>query len=244
MNSQETIVLADAHLDGFNAELDCFIAFLAELRQHAVHALFMLGDLCNIWLGTPKMHLPYQEDLITAFHDLRDAGIQLNYVEGNRDYFLRRRYLNNPFHNIASDFLQEQIGNTRVYFSHGDLVNLHDKPYRAWRAFSRNRLVFSVFNALPRSGLVRLVHLLERTFRDTNTRHKTVFPLGTCQRYAERLWEEGFDCIVLGHFHERHHVRPLGEDSSKVLYTLPAWKDSHAYLCFSPEGTPVFRHFS
>ncbi len=243
MNNCDTIVLADAHLDGENAELDHFIAFLAELRAHEIRALYLLGDMCNIWLGTPKMQLPYHEPLLAALHELRDAGTRLHYVEGNRDYFLAHLYLHNPFHDIASDFLEERLGQIHIYFSHGDLVNMHDRQYHVWRRFSRNPVLFSVVNVLPQSFLIHLIHSLERKFRMTNSRHRTTFPQDTCRQYAERLWQKGYDLILLGHFHEQHYLRSSESDTSKILYTLPAWKDTHDYLCLSSEGTPSFHRF-
>ena len=167
-----TIVVADAHLDGLNKELEQFLSFLHSLQESDIHVLYILGDLFNIWLGTPKMQLSYQISVIEALQVLQNTGIQVNYVEGNRDYFLSPLYLNAPFVEIASEYTQTVIGNTQFYLSHGDLVNVHDRQYRLWRSFSRNRIIYTGFKRLPRSVAVRLVHHLEQKLRGTNQRNK------------------------------------------------------------------------
>ena len=87
------IAVADAHLDGLNNELEHFLSFLYSLQKSHIHTFYILGDLFNIWLGTPKMQLKHQHSVIEAFRKLRDLGVSVKYVEGNRDYFLSPFYL-------------------------------------------------------------------------------------------------------------------------------------------------------
>ncbi len=240
----EWIVVADAHLDGLNRELELFLSFLFSLQKREIHTLFILGDLFTIWLGTPKMLLPHQGPVLESLQSLRNHGVQLKYVEGNRDYFLSPLYLNTPFHEIISESTQEPIGGKQTHFSHGDLVNIHDKQYRLWRTFSRNRVIFLAFRSLPRTCTVPLAHYLEQKFRGTNLMNKKAFPAQTCKEYAERLWKAGNEIIVLGHFHEKHHDEFLFDGRKKHLYVLPAWKDTHEYLQISDQGTSSFRQFT
>jgi UDP-2,3-diacylglucosamine hydrolase len=241
---RETIVIADAHLNGLNNQLECFLFFLSTLQERKIDQLFILGDLFNIWLGTAKMLLPYQQPVIEALQALRNSGIQLTYIEGNRDYFLAPLYLDAPFHEIASEYTQEIIGNKQIYFSHGDLVNVNDRQYRLWRRFSRNWFLFSAFKCLPHSLAVRLVHALEQKFRETNQRNKATFPIETCKNYSEELWKRGNDVIVLGHFHEERHVEFSAGGEKKDFYLLPAWKDTYKYLWIDGKGNIAFCQFT
>lgn len=237
------IVVADAHLDGFNKELEHFLAFLSSLQNSSIRTLYILGDLFNIWLGTPKMQLKHQTPVIEAFQELRDLGVSMKYVEGNRDYFLSPLYLNAPFAEIASEYAQAGVGNTRIYFSHGDLVNVHDRQYRLWRRFSRNRIIYTGFKCLPRSIAVYLVHQLEQKLRGTNQRQKVSFPTQTCKTYARNLLLAGYDVVILGHFHEKHHQEFLINGQKKYLYVLPAWKDTQKYLEINDRGECFFQRF-
>jgi UDP-2,3-diacylglucosamine hydrolase len=237
------IVVADAHLDDLNKELEHFLFFLYSLQKSHIHTLYILGDLFNIWLGTPKMQLNHQQPVIEAFRKLRDLGVLVKYVEGNRDYFLSPFYLNAPFAEIASEYAQAVIGKTHVYFSHGDLVNVFDRQYRLWRRFSRNRIIYTGFKCLPQSLAIRLIHHLEQKFRGTNQRNKASFPVKTCETYTRNLLQIGYDVIVLGHFHEEHHQEFLMDGQKKHLYVLPAWKDTHKYLEINDKGECSFQQY-
>ena len=243
MQHGDTIVLADAHLEALDEELELFLSFLIECRQSKIQALYILGDLFNIWIGTSKMELPHQLPVIEMLGTLREQGIYLVYVEGNRDYFLAPRYLDPPFHDIARENTRREFEQRRFYFSHGDLVNLHDRQYRHWRRVSRNPLVFKLFTLLPQTLAVAFVHKLERSFRQSNQRHKSSFPLEACREYAESLWNQGDDTIVLGHFHEKRSLHSsAGKDQRLIV--LPAWKDGHHYLAISPTGSCACHQFS
>jgi UDP-2,3-diacylglucosamine hydrolase len=237
------IVVADAHLDGLNKELEQLLSFHYSLQESNLHVLYILGDLFNIWLGAPKMQLSYHISVIEALQVLQNTGIQVNYVEGNRDYFLSPFYLNAPFVEIASEYTQTIIRNTRFYLSHGDLVNVHDRQYRLWRSFSRNRIIYAGFKWLPRSVAVRLAHHLEQTLRGTNQRNKASFPAKTCETYARNLMQAGYDVVILGHFHEERQQEFLINGQKKYLYALPAWKDTQKYLEIDEQGECCFRRF-
>lgn len=238
------LVIADAHLDSINQELDIFLAFLAFLRANSIKTVYILGDLFTIWLGTPKFTLPHHTAVIQALSALKDAGTQANYVEGNRDYFLAPLYLKTPFYQVATESLWETIGGKRFYFAHGDLVNVHDKPYRLWRSLSRNPWLFSVFRAIPRTLALYLAQYLERCFRSTNQQHKASFPEAVCRTYAQERWEAGFDVIILGHFHEERVLSALLNKKPHTLQVVPAWKDTHEYLSIDEQGSFTLHTFS
>jgi len=238
------IAVADAHLDGLNEELERFLAFLYSLQESNIHTLYILGDLFNIWLGTPKMQLSYQIPVIKALQALQNKGIQIKYIEGNRDYFLSPLYLNTPFVEIASEYVQAVIGGKRVYFSHGDLVNVHDRQYHLWRSISRNRIIYAGFKCLPQSVAVRLAHHLEQKFLGTNQKNKSSFPVETCETYAINLLQAGYDAVILGHFHEERQQEFSVNGQKKYLYVLPAWKDTRKYLEISDQGELFSREFN
>jgi UDP-2,3-diacylglucosamine pyrophosphatase LpxH len=169
--------------------------------------------------------------------------VLVKYVEGNRDYFLAPFYLDAPFAEIASEYTQTVIGNTHMYFSHGDLVNVFDRQYRLWRSFSRNRIIYTGLKWLPRSITVRLVHHLEQKLRETNQRNKLSFPAELCETYARNLLQAGNDVVILGHFHEEYHQEFLINRQKKYLYILPAWKDTHKYLEISDQGECSFQQY-
>ena len=236
MNPGDTIVIADAHLDGVNAQLHCFASLLESLREQKIADLVLLGDIFNFWIGTSKMTLPCHSAVVRLLTTLKERGIRLIYIEGNRDYFLARQFLHAPFHAISSEGIHIEIAGKQWYFSHGDLVNIHDWSYRSWRSLSRNAWLFAIFNAMPQMMAIRLANGIEAHLRGTNARHKSRFPAAACDEYARSLWSQGIDMIVLGHFHQERRIEQQISKQTKTLCILPAWKDSQQFLRITPEG--------
>lgn len=238
------IYVADAHLTRDDPEVDVFVSFLERVGPSA-SALGILGDLFNLWFGYRKFGLPHHQRVVRALESLRDRGVRIFYVEGNRDFHLRRAHLGRPFHQVAEDHHVETFRGWRIWATHGDEINLEDRQYRMWKAVSKSAPVYGAFSLLPGSWGMKLGESLERRLSGTNLEHKGEFPLDHCRRYARRVMEQGCQALVLGHFHEERKI-PLGEVNGReaAAYVLPAFRVTHRYLIFEGDDPPGFRGFS
>lgn len=236
MKPRDTIVIADAHLDGNETELRRFLSQLESCCVQPIASLILLGDIFDFWVGTSKMTLPHHAAVLKALIAAKEQGIRLTYIEGNRDYFLARQFLHAPFHAVTSEGMQLEIAGRQWYFSHGDLINRHDWKYRSWRRFSRNSCLFAAFSVMPQPIMIRLAQIIEKRLRVTNQRYKSTFPTAACHEYAEMHWRQGVDVVALGHFHQERHLERRIGDRAKELLVLPAWKDSHRFLRISFQG--------
>jgi UDP-2,3-diacylglucosamine hydrolase len=237
------VLVADAHLTRDDPEVEIFIAFLADVGSRC-GTLAILGDLFNIWLGDEKFQLPHHAKVFDALSDLRRGGVRLVYVEGNRDFHVRRGPTRHLFDEVAEDFLIESHGGWKIWLTHGDAVNPEDRRYRAWRQFSKSAPVWGAFRLLPGGAGVRLAEWLERRLSGTNVEHKSRFPEEHCRAYARRILDGGCHALVMGHFHEELQI-PCGERGGRSagVYVLPAWRHGHRYLVFDGEGPPRFAGF-
>jgi len=107
----------------------------------------------------------------------------------------------------------------RVLFVHGDGLNDRDRKYRFWRWLSKSAPVRATMRGLPSAVARRLVAKTERGLADTNFRHKSRIPEEAVRRYARRRIAEGYDLVVLGHFHEARTWRVDGGE----VRLLEAW---------------------
>ncbi len=229
------LFVADAHLTEDDAELESFLAFL-EGPAAAAGTLCILGDLFNVWFGEPKFRLPHQERVLAGLRALAGRGVALAFVEGNRDFSIRRNHLGDPFREVATGRLVQRHAGRRILAEHGDEVNRDDRQYLMWKRLSKSAAVYGPFRLLPGSWGVRLGHRLEGRLSGTNLRHKIAFPEAQCRAYASRLLGSVCDAIVLGHFHEEREI-PLDKGT---VYVVPTWRGHHRYLSFGPDGTARF----
>jgi UDP-2,3-diacylglucosamine pyrophosphatase LpxH len=236
------VFVADAHLSGDDVHARSFL-LLAQKAAAEGTALFLLGDVFDLWFGSPALTFGFQAPIIEELRSLRRAkGLRLFYVEGNRDFYLKRYHAGTTFDAVSGDSLEVLVGPRRVYASHGDLVNRADRAYRFWRAVSKNPVAFGVASLLPSSFVLPLTIRVERGLKPSNPRFKGCFPEREVVDFAERIFEGGPDCVVLGHFHTER-LLTFGEDGRRVLAVLPAWREEWRYFYLAADGSFGFKAF-
>ncbi|HWP34641.1 MAG TPA: metallophosphoesterase [Thermodesulfobacteriota bacterium] len=229
-------LLADLHLAGDPRDTADLLAFFeAQRRDGGAEAIYLLGDLFDVWLGSPKLQLGFQEEVVRAIGRLTAEGIAVKLVEGNREFRIARTF-GRLFTAASEDWLEEELAGLRLHLAHGDRVNTDDRLYRLWRRLSKNRLAFAFFDLLPRRAGLALALALERRLRTTNQAMRSYFPEAHCVRYAAPLVAAGVDLVVFGHFHlERTIPVEAGGRRGHVL-CLPDWKRSRRYLRIERDG--------
>ncbi len=179
------VFLADAHLNEDDRNTRNFVA-LAEKAAMEKSALFLLGDMFDLWFGTPGLTFNFQKPVVSRLRELRRNGLCLYYVEGNRDFYLKKHHEGQTFDAVAEGEMAAVVGGKRIYLSHGDTVNRADLFYRFWKAVSKNRLAFGAVSALPSSFFLPLASRLERRLKKTNVRFRRSFPEPDSRAYAPR----------------------------------------------------------
>jgi UDP-2,3-diacylglucosamine hydrolase len=211
-------IVADAHLGGPGGPPGPLVEQLRELPGQGIERLVVLGDLCQVWVGYPQYETPEVRAVLAEVGRLRAAGIRVDYVEGNRDFFLAEGIYRSAFDSIGSEVAFER-GGVRYLCVHGDGLNDRDRQYLAWRWLSKSALSRLLFRAVPKRLVAPLVDSTERKLSDTNFKHKVRVPESAIRRYGERRLAEGHDVLLLGHFHEAHRWRVAGGE----IRLLEAW---------------------
>ena len=194
-------VLADSHLGSSPAAVEPFRRALAQMRERGASALYLLGDVFHYLVADRKFSTPGLAVFLEAVRDFRASGGRVVYVEGNRDFFLRGSYLEREFDAVA-ETAAFRAGGVSFFLTHGDTINARDWPYRFWRFASKSRISWAVMKLLPAAVADRFVASMERRLADTNFKHKSRLPVERIERYARLRRGDGYDVVLLGHFHE------------------------------------------
>jgi UDP-2,3-diacylglucosamine hydrolase len=190
-----------------------------------------LGDLFQGWVGFRRFETPEIAVVTSALRRLRGEGVRVDYVEGNRDFFLDRGPYADCFDAVVRE-LAFTAGGTRFLAVHGDGLDERDRQYRFWRAASKSRLSRLVVGRTPRRLARHLVHSTERRLSRTNREHKRRIPEAALRRYAERRLGAAHDVLLLGHFHEERRWTVAGG----TVWLLPAWFTTREPLWLPAEG--------
>ncbi len=194
-------VIADAHLGGPGGGAGPLIEQLQRLPERGCQRLLLLGDIFQVWVGSRRFETPEVRELLPVLADLRRQGIRLDYIEGNRDFFLAASPYADLFDSIGTE-VSFQVGGVRYLAVHGDGLNDADRQYLFWRWLSKSALSRFLVLRTPGSLAQRLVGSTEARLSKTNFKHKVRIPEEAIRAYGERRLAEGHDVLLLGHFHE------------------------------------------
>ena len=224
--------MGDGHYTGQQGEAKRWAALIERARRRQVREISILGDFFELWIGLPGMEEAWQHAFFEPLRALREHGVYLRYVVGNKDYFVeewnRRHKIFDVVVNPGCAMASQQ---GLLYLAHGDLVNAQDRQYRLWRWFSRSLMVCWLMKLTPRSWLRRLSQRVASGLQRTNLDNKRDFPEQQLRARAREL-PRGPATMVYGHFHV---YRELSEGDKRVI-TLPFLGAENAGILISDKG--------
>lgn len=224
-------VIGDSHIglgDGSEKPVNAWLDRMAALRPRA---LYLNGDLFHYLIAHPKFKTTSVERVMAKFREVRDRGIAIHYVEGNRDFFLKGSFVEDVVTDIAIEYAV-QAGANRYLIVHGDMINDRDWKYRFWRRASKNPISRLGVDLIPKKVARSFVDAVERRLAGSNFKHKSRLPVEMMDAYARQRAREGFTHIVFGHFHDKV-VMPAGP--SMTVTVLPPWYETGEAMVIDPD---------
>jgi UDP-2,3-diacylglucosamine hydrolase len=233
------LVLSDLHLGPDTKERsEKFMNFLESAQKNG-DSVLIVGDLFDLWFGWPGLTMEYQRPILARMKGLYESGLQIDYVEGNRDFGISQLE-GILFRKVAPHELQIRWNGKAIHAEHGDLINEADRQYRVWRSVSKNSFLYFLLRHLPAALTVRLALKLERGMRGTNQKHKMYYPEESAKRFFDRV-SAASDIIIVGHFHCEKRIEARASNRNVLFFNLPGWEQGFRYLVIpSGQSTPYF----
>ena len=230
MKEGQIYVIGDSHIglsEGSELRINAWLDRLAALRPRA---LYLNGDLFHYLIAHPKFRTTSVERVMRRFRELRDAGVGIHYVEGNRDFFLKGSFVEDAVTDVATEY-SVPAGTNRYFVVHGDMINDRDLPYRFWRFASKNPAAKLGVRLIPGRMARKFVDGIERKLAGSNFKHKSRLPLELMERYGRTRARDGFSHIVFGHF---HHKMVMAAGPSVTISVLPPWYETGEAMRIDP----------
>jgi UDP-2,3-diacylglucosamine hydrolase len=129
-----TLFIADLHLDASRPAITrLFEDFLASEEVRSADALYILGDLVEAWIGDDDdAELPSR--IAAATHGVRDAGVPVYFMVGNRDFLLGATFARRAGLTLLDDGTVHELYGRPTLLMHGDLLCTDDVAYQTVRA--------------------------------------------------------------------------------------------------------------
>ncbi len=223
MITQPIYIISDLHLgDAHPDTLDAFERFI-DIRARNAHALYILGDLFEAWVGDDD-HSETARRVSERLKHLAEQGVPVYYMHGNRDFLIGETYLNQSAMQLLSDPSLVNFDGHPLLMTHGDLLCTQDTGYQRYRRFVHHPWVQKLFLALPRFIRDYLGDGLRATSQAKGA-HKPMEIMDVNEETVS-AWIKQYktDMMVHGHTHRPfEHVKP-----GYTRFVLGAWD----------EGTP------
>ena len=220
------LFIADAHLrDPQDLNYRKLLEFL-DGQAGEIRTLYLLGDIFEFWIGRGfATFLPYQP-LLDRLKQLRAAGTDIVYVEGNHDFYLAPYFAEKLGCTILPDGGEVTIDGKRVFLTHGDQINPADVNYHRLRRFLRSGLIRFLSRVIPPDMIWRIATWGSRKSSESRE-GKTVrhIPLELLQAYARPHFDSGCQVMVSGH----HHEAIFQKSETGTLVALGDWITDYSY---------------
>jgi UDP-2,3-diacylglucosamine hydrolase len=229
IRSGQIFVIGDSHIGLAEGSEVPISAWLDRFVQLQPRALYLNGDVFHYFIANPKFYTPSVEKVFARLRELRDSGVAVHYVEGNRDFFLSGSFAEKSVTDVSLEYVIP-AGGKKYLITHGDLINDHDYPYRFFRFASKNALSRFGLRFVPASVARSFVDSVERRLARSNFKHKSRLPIEHMQTYGEKRSREGITHIVFGHFHEK-----IVLEGPSTVTILPPWYENGEAMVIDPE---------
>lgn len=206
--------LADAHLgqgpaDSNRARERDLLSFFDRVATEGA-SLYVVGDLFDFWFeyghAIPKRFVR----VLARLGDLAQS-CPVTYLGGNHDFWIGD-YLRGELGVAFTDQpLALELQGRRIFLAHGDGLGPGDHGYKLLKRVLRNGTARFLFRWLHPDVGIPLAGATSHT-----SRHHAPRPRRTEEEMrallAEPRYREGFDAVILAHFHRPIHQRQDGRD--------------------------------
>lgn len=208
--------LSDVHLDA--SEAATFNAWAHHLNTTSADALFILGDLFEVWIGDDTQdpfHLQYMEVLRTTV-----KRMPVFFMCGNRDFLVAKQWLQSTGVQGLQDPCVLELAEQKVLLSHGDALCIDDTDYMAFRQQVRSSAWQEAFLAKPLSERQQIAKDLRA---QSKARQQKQTDYVDVDANTARAWLRENDCKLLIHGHTHlPDTHDLGNGLSRMV--LSDWE--------------------
>jgi UDP-2,3-diacylglucosamine hydrolase len=226
----KTYFFSDVHLglgtkDDDHKREEHVIRFLDMVKEDA-RELFILGDLFDYWFEYKSVVPKGYFRLFSKLAELQFRGIQISYLAGNHDFWLKGYLTEELGISIYPDPIERTIDGKRFFLHHGDGLLKNDTGYRILKHVLRNKVnifLFSLVHPDLTSWIARWSSRKSRAYTSKKT-----FEGNDMIEFARTKISEGFDVVIMGH----NHQSVFKELDRGVYVNIGDWLHEYTYAVF------------
>jgi UDP-2,3-diacylglucosamine hydrolase len=229
------LFISDLHLSQDRPEITAlFQKFLHETAPQS-SALYILGDLFEVWLGD-DMILPDYQAPIEAMHTLSQNGTRIYIMYGNRDFLMKQRFEQLSGATIIYEPTVIDLYGTPTLLLHGDTLCTDDLEYLKFRSMVRNpQWQAQMLAKTPQERLAMAKHFREVSKSATAQKASEIMDVNQ-QAVENAMQSSQVHQLIHGHTHRPavHQFTLQGEAATRIV--LADWYSTGSYLIVDEQG--------
>ncbi|GLQ91154.1 UDP-2,3-diacylglucosamine diphosphatase [Dyella acidisoli] len=231
-----TLFISDLHLDDSRPHITTlFEHYLASDEVRRADALYILGDLVEAWVGDDDdAELPQR--IARATHAVRDAGVPVYFIVGNRDFLLGEAYAARAGLALIEDGTVHDLYGTPTLLMHGDVLCTDDVAYQQFRRQVRSPEWRAQVLSMPLDARRALAAKARAESRShTSSTMETLMDVNA-DAVAQAMRHAGVTHLIHGHTHRPaiHRFELDGQTAERIV--LGDWYEQGSVLRVTPEG--------
>lgn len=231
-----TLFISDLHLEDSRPRMtEVLLGLLQGPARHA-HALYILGDLFEYWIGDDVL-TPTSQRVAAGIRELADSGVPCFFMHGNRDFLIGARYAERAGMTLLPETTVVDLHGTPTLLLHGDTLCTDDVAYQAFRSQVRDPEWQQAF--LARSPEERVT--IAQQARDASKKHTSAAGMEIMdvnQQAVEAAFAQ-HDVRHMIHVHTHRpafHEHELSDGTSGHRIVLADWYKDGSLLRVTERG--------
>ncbi|MCU7938998.1 MAG: UDP-2,3-diacylglucosamine diphosphatase [gamma proteobacterium symbiont of Bathyaustriella thionipta] len=230
----KTLFISDLHLDpkrtDIQASFDRFINTCLTLNQNsradsnhsAIAALYILGDLFEVWIGDDAS-IPVYKRPIAQLKQLSESGTQIYVMHGNRDFLMGSGFEQASGCKLIPDLYQITIASQKILLSHGDIFCTDDKDYLSFRQMVRAPLWQQEFLAKSIAERVSIAQTMREQSKKNGLEKASEITDVNQDTVEQIMLEYNVSTLIHGHTHRPviHNFKLHKNPVKRIV--LPDW---------------------
>lgn len=236
-----TLLISDLHLrQDEEARTDAFLDFLRH-QAAAAEALYILGDLFDLWLGDDDQQ-PLHQVVAQALCQLR---VPCYFMAGNHDFLLGQRFANASHLIILAEPQLITLYRVPTVILHGDSLCTEDRAYQRLRYWLHQPWLQRLFLSLPLRWRQTVAQQLRKRSHSVNQQKTQQIMDVNPQAVVALLEQTGAERLIHGHTHRagRHIItleqRDQRPERQVERIVLGAWEQRASVLQIDASGAQL-----
>ncbi|MGJ7508949.1 UDP-2,3-diacylglucosamine diphosphatase [Variovorax sp. GT1P44] len=229
-------LISDLHLQA--SEPATFGAWQGYLETTPADAIFILGDLFEVWIGDDAATLPGFEAQCAEILRIAAARRPIFFMHGNRDFLVGEAFAAQSGLTLLDDPTVLVLHDKRWLLSHGDALCLEDTEYLRFRAQVRTPAWKEAVLARPMEERRTLARSVRAQSEDRKQSPGMVWADVDAGAARDWLRQAGATTLVHGHTH-KPATHALGDGLERIVlsdWDVVAHPARAQLLCLSSAG--------